>query len=499
MRLRAPDHGRALRAMQEAVDRELAAARTGGGRAAFGVDATRVARGPGGFLYRVDPPPEATLVEDAPAWLTVGERAVDGRLGSVADESCLVEVAEDLGPRVLDGRLVVDNLGPLRGLGQRLAALAGEHPHPPTFRFDQAELVLGTPGGRLNDALAEAASSAEEWRYDDRVGDLLRSVLRQRWAQMHTPPGTDANGLVARLLERLLALDARVLYVAPTGAIVDRTVGALCERLARSGRLGSGLVQRVGPLAPGAVRDRWGPFVEPATIAADLRAGVDARLADLDRAEGRMRYDELDRIAGSAEATAADLETELERRVGARRGRRDRGIDPDTLVVRRHELRSQSRDARRDADRIASELAADERPVPTVEDVVGPSGGPADKRRRLAAARRELVAARGNVDPALRSRLRLAAATIRGAYLRGLPRADVDVLVLAGPALPPEAYYLAGLSTRSVISVGASDPDQAPRPAPRPEPHIELPPRRRSGPGRNQGPHPVDPQGGPTS
>ena len=298
MRLRAPDHGRALRAMQEAVDRELAAARTGGGRAAFGVDATRVARGPGGFLYRVDPPPEATLVEDAPAWLTVGERAVEGRLGSVADESCLVEVAEDLGPRVLDGRLVVDNLGPLRGLGQRLAALAGEHPHPPTFRFDQAELVLGTPGGRLNDALAEAASSAEEWRYDDRVGDLLRSVLRQRWAQMHTPPGTDANGLVARLLERLLALDARVLYVAPTGAIVDRTVGALCERLARSGRLGSGLVQRVGPLAPGAVRDRWGPFVEPATIAADLRAGVDARLADLDRAEGRMRYDELDRIAG---------------------------------------------------------------------------------------------------------------------------------------------------------------------------------------------------------
>src|SRR6185503_14850746 len=184
VRLRAPDHGRALREMQDVVDRELAAARTGGGRAAFGVDATRVARGPGGFLYRVDPPPEATLVEDAPAWLTVGERVIDGRLGS-------------------------DNLGPLRGLRQRLAALAGEQPHPPTFRFDQAELVLGTPGGRLNDALAEAASSAEEWRYDDRTGDLLRSALRQRWAQIHTPPGTDANGLVARLLDRLLTLDAR--------------------------------------------------------------------------------------------------------------------------------------------------------------------------------------------------------------------------------------------------------------------------------------------------
>ncbi len=499
MRLRAPDHRRALRAMQDVVDRELAAARTGGGRAAFGVDATRVARGPGGFLYRVDPPPEATLVEDAPAWLTVGERAVDARLGSVADESCLVEVAEDVGPRVLDGRLIVDNLGPLRGLRQRLVALEGERPHPPTFRFDQAELVLGTPGGRLNDALAEAASSAEEWRYDDRAGDLLRSALRQRWAKVHTPPGTDGNGLVARLLERLLALDAQVLFVAPTGATVDRTVGALCERLARSGRLRSGLVQRIGPLAPGAVRDRWGPFVEPATIAADLRAGVDARLSDLDRAEGRMRYDELDRIAGSAERSAAELDSQLERTVGARRGRRDRDLDPDTLVVRRHGLRSQSRDARRDADRIASELAADQRPVPTVEDVVGPGGGPADQRRRLAAARRELVAARGNVDPALRSRVRLAAATTRGAYLRGLPRANVDVVVLAGPALAPEAYYLAGLSTRSVISVGSSDPPPVSRPAPRAEPHIELPPRRRSGPGQNPGPHPVDPQGGPSS
>jgi hypothetical protein len=499
VRLRAPDHGRALRAMQDVVDHELAAARTGGGRAAFGVDATRVARGPGGFLYRVDPPPEATLVEDAPAWLAVGERAVDGRLGSVADESCLVEVAEDLGPRVLDGRLIVDNLGPLRGLRQRLAALEGEQPHPPTFRFDQAELVLGTPGGRLNDALAEAASSAEEWRHDDRAGDVLRSALRQRWARLHMPPGADADGLVARLLERLLTLDARVLFVASAAATVDRTVGALCERLARSGRLRSGLVQRIGPLAPGAVRDRWGPFVEPATIAADLRAGVDARLSDLDRAEGRMRYDELDRIAGSAERSASELDSELERRVGARRGRRERGIDPDTLVVRRHELRSQSRDARRDADRIASELAADERPVPTVEDVVGPGAGPADQRRRLAAARRELVAARGDVEPALRSRLRLAAATTRGAYLRGLPRADVDVLVLAGPALAPEEYYLAGLSTRSVISVSSSGADPIPRPAPRAEPHIELPPRRRTGSGRNPGPHPVDPQGGPTS
>jgi hypothetical protein len=470
--------------MQEAVDRELAAAGTGGGRAAFGVDATRVARGPGGYLYRVDPPPEVTLVEDAPTLLSVGERTAEGRLGSVADESCLVEVDEDLGPRVLDGRLVVDNLGPLRGLAKRLAALGGSPPVPPTFRFDQAELVLGTPGGQLRDAIADAADATQEWHYDDRVADVLRSALRQRWAQVRTPFAADAGSLIVRLLDRLLAVDTRVLFVAPTGATVDRTVQALCERLARTNRLRSGLVQRIGPLAPGAVRDRWGPFVEPATIAADLRAGVDARLADLDRAESRMRWDELDRLASAADRDAAELDMRLERTVGSRRSRRDRGLDPDTLVIRRHELRTQGRDARRDADRIAVELAAQDRPVPTVEDVVGPGGTSADQRRRLTAARRELVAARDDVERAVQSRLRLLAATTRGAYLRGLPRADVDVVVLAGPALPPEAYYLAGLSSRSVIAVADSGPVRTgPAQPPPPEPRIELPPRRRPGNG----------------
>jgi hypothetical protein len=476
--VRAPDHEQVLRSMRDLVDQELAAAETGGRRASFGVDATRVARGPGGCLYRVDPPPEVTLVEDAPARLSVGDRAAEGRLGSVADESCLVEVDEDLGPRLLDGRLVVDNLGPLRGLRTRLVALEGV-PTPPTFRFDQAELVLGASGGRLKDAIAAAADATAEWTFDDRAGDVLRSALRHRWAQVQAPPGTDTGGLVARLLDRLLSLDARVLFAAPAGPAVDRTVGALCERLTRSGRMQSGLVQRVGPLAPGAIRDRYGPFVEAATIAADLRAGVEARLTDLDRAEGRLRYDELDREATELDRHAADLDSQLERMVGARVGRRERGVDPDTLVVRRHELRTRGRSARKDADRIALELAAGDGPVPAVEDVIGAGGTPAEQHRRLAEARRELIAARDDVEPALRSRVRLVAATTRGAYLRGLPRADFDVVVIAGAVLRPEAYYLAGLSTRSVIAVGDSGLGVVRPPYPE-----ELTGRRRTGLGR---------------
>ena len=255
-------------------------------------------------------------------------------------------------------------------------------------------------------------------------------------------------------------------------------------------------MQRIGPLAPGAVRDRWGPFVEPATIAADLRAGVDARLADLDRAEGRMRYDELDRIAaaertgtrptwtaswsgrsapGPAAGTAASTRTRWSS-AGTSCARRGRSARPDAA-----------------ADRRRSWPPATGR-CPRWRTWSAPGGTPAEQRRRLAAARRELVAARGDVEPALRCRLRLVAATTRGAYLRGLPRADFDVVVIAGTALPPEAYYLAGLSTRSVIAIGDSGPGRAPEPYRRPAPHLEEPPRRRPGLGRSGRVHPVRPR-----
>jgi hypothetical protein len=448
-----PDQQRTLFRMRAAVEQMITAG-AGGGQVGFPVDATRVARGPGGTLYRADPPPGVRLVEDAPIRLSAGDRATGGRLGPVANESCLLETEVDLGPRVLGGRLVVDNLAPLQDLLDRLDAVAGSPPDPPTYRFDQAELVLGAPGGRLRDRIATAAESTTGWRLDDRAGDVLVSALRQRWASVQSPPGADRAALVGRLLDRLVELDARVLFVAPTGHVVDRTVGALCDRLARSGRLRSGLVQRVGPLSPGAVRDRWAPYVDATVIAVDLRTRLAARLTELDRLEGRLRYDEAERRADELDRHAAEVDDLLERTVGAPLGRRARGADPDTLVVRQHELRAQRRTARQIAERIALELAGDDR-VPAAEEVLGAGDqAPAERLKQLGRARDELVSARADIGQALRRHCRVVATTTRSAYLRRLPRTDFDVVVLTGPVSAPEAYYLAGLSTRSVIGIG---------------------------------------------
>ncbi|HYT10823.1 MAG TPA: hypothetical protein VEL73_09210 [Mycobacteriales bacterium] len=449
-----PEQERTLRAVRATVEETLAA-RAGGDRlsTAFAVDATRVAREPAGCLYRVDRPAGVELVEDSPVRLTAGSRRVGGRLGPVVEGGLLVETETDLGPRVVDGRLAVDGSGPPRALRARLAALApvaGASPDPPTFRFDQAALVLGGPGGQLHDRIATAVESADPRSVDDRSAEVLQVALRNRWAAVSSPPGSDAADLVARLLDRLLQPEASVLVVAPSGYRVDRVVGAVCERLAAAGRLRSGLVQRVGLLAPGAVRDRWGPYVQAAAIAADLRAGLDARLATLDRLDGRLRFDEAERQVAELDRHAADIDDRLGQTVGGRPGRQD---DPDALVVRLHALRAQRRSARQAADRIALELSHGGR-VPTVEEVLGEgTRTPAGRRRQLAEAREELLAAGARIDVTLRRRCRLVATTTRSTYTRELPRTSFDVVVVVGAVTDPEAYYLAGLSSRSVVNV----------------------------------------------
>jgi hypothetical protein len=452
----APAYEDGVQAMAAAADRAVAAAEADTRLSpVFTVDATRVARGPGGCLYRVDPPPEVRLTEDAPVELSTGSTTVPGWLGAVADESFLVDTT-DLGPRVLEGRLAVNGAAAARALRDRLIALATRagRPEEAGFRYDQAEVVLGAPGGRLRDRIASAAESADAWSLDDRPGEVLSAALRHRWAAVQSPPGTDTTGLVARLLDRLLQFEASVLFVAPAQVAVDRTVGALCERLSGLGRLRSGIVQRVGPLAPGAVRDRWGPYVEAATIAADLRAGLDDRLATLDKVDGRLRYDEAEHRVSELDRHATETDDRLGRRFGGRIRRRQYE-DPDTLVVQRHALRAQQRAARQAADRIALELASSPGPVPRVEEVLGEGARTAEERRRqLQDARDELIAARDGILTTLRARCRLVATTTRAAYQRELPRDDFDVVVIAGPASPPEAYWLAGLSRRSVVSVG---------------------------------------------
>src|SRR5205823_3540108 len=151
-----------------------------------------------------------------------------------------------------------------------------------------------------------------------------------------------------------------------------------------------------------------------------------------------------------------NLAERLERARSRRRLSRLRsGDDADELVIAMHRVRPQLNAARELRDRLAAELN-------TLPPEVAPTDAHARyqesnrpfavRRREIADSREELARTRQRIERALRQRCRLVATTVGQAFARPLPRETFDVLVLGGALAPPEAFYLAGLSTRSVIA-----------------------------------------------
>jgi hypothetical protein len=479
-----------VRAMCDDVDEAVTAGEwTGRDRPSYAFDAEQVGQGSEYWLYEFPLPAHATTLGDAPVEVRSGGRRVTGWTAGSEERRATVALSEDLGDRVENARIDVDTLAPLRDLRIRLtelvadgrASLRDDMP----FRVDQAAIVLCAPGGRLQDRIARAADSTDTWTLDDRQADVLRSALLYRWAFVQGGPDEQTPALLGRLLDRLLELDASVLLVSPDPTVVDRSLLAVCERL--GGRVGirSGVLQRIGPIGLPELQERYGAVLDPSAIAVDLHAEIDRRAAELDGADLWLQHEEAVLLHANVEQMYGDLAERLQRaRSRGRLARLRTGDKPDELVIAMHRVRPQLNAARDLRDRVAAELnALPEEAAPSGASAkIRQSGGTfGERRRQVAEARDELAHIQQRVDAALRQRCRLVATTPGQAFGRRLPRESFDVVVVAGPVAPPEAFYLGGLSTRSVIAVGEPDRRMSPtEPRRGDQPHPLERSRRRS-------------------
>jgi hypothetical protein len=445
------------------VDAEIAVASRADRDGPYPFDGRLVGQVAQRWLYECAVPPRAMLA-DAPVEVQSRGKQVSGWVAGVVDGVCTVALSDSLGPKAT-GWVDVDTAGPLRSLRTKLTELAPEPRAVGTgrpFRFEQAALVLGAPGGRLRDEIAQAAESTDNWSLDDRQANVLRTALRHRWAFVQPPPDGNATALLVQLLERLLYLDASVLVVSPHSAAVDWSLHALCDRLRPTGNVRSGVFQRIGPVALRQLEDRHGPLVDPDLIAADLNAELDRQAAALDEAELRVRHDEAVLRYSEAEQLHEELTERLQQaRQRSALTRLRSNIKADELVVELHKLRPKQAAVKAQRDKIEAELAklaeAEARPAPAALKLTG-TGSFGGRLREIADARDSIVDSRANIEEALRRRCRLVATTTGQTFVRRLPRQLFDVVIIVGRISRPEAFYLAGLSTRSVVAVGAPAP-----------------------------------------
>jgi hypothetical protein len=477
--VKASDQIALVREMVAEVDAEIAVASRADRDGPYPFDGTLVGQAAQRWLYEFAAPPRAALA-DAPAEVQSRGKQVSGWIAGVSGGRCTVALSDNLGPHAT-GWVDVDTAGPLRSLRARLTDLAPEPRAAAAaarqFQFDQAAVVLGAPGGRLRDEIAQAAESTDNWSLDDRQANVLGTALRHRWAFVQPPPDGNATALLVQLLERLLDLDATVLVVSPHSAAVDWSLHALCDRLRPRGEVRSGGFQRLGPIAVRELEERHGPLVDPEIIAADLNAELDRQAAALDEAELRVRHEEAVLRYTETEQLHEELTERLARARQRNRVARLRSNDkPDELMVELHKLRPRQVAVKQQRDKIEEQLAklaeAQARPAtpsPVPVDGGGSFGG---RLRAIADARDGIVDSRANIDEALRRRCRLVATTTGQVFVRRLPRQSFDVVVIVGRISRPEAFYLAGLSTRSVVAVGAPQPASA---GARPAAHVARP------------------------
>jgi hypothetical protein len=475
--VKASDQIALVREMVAEVDAEIAVAARADRDGPYPFDGSLVGNTGQRWLYEFEVPARAALA-DAPAEVQSRGKQVSGWVAGVSGGVCTIALPDNLGPHAT-GWVDVDTAGPLRSLRARLTDLA---PEPraaaivPPFQFDQAALVLGAPGGRLRDKIAQAAESTENWSIDDRQANVLGTALRHRWAFVQPPPDGNATALLVQLLERLLGQDASVLVVSPHSAAVDWSLHALCDQLRPRGEVRSGALQRLGPIAVRELEERHGPLVDPELIAADLNAELDRQNSALDEAELVVRHDEAMLRYTETEQIHEELTERLARararnRVVSRLRNADR---PDALMVELHKLRPRQVAVKAQRDKIEEQLAklaeAESRPAPPpLEDRGASFGG---RLRAISDARDGIVDARANIDEALRRRCRLVATTTGQSFVRTLPRQSFDVVVIVGRISRPEAFYLAGLSRRSIVAVGAPQPASA---GARTAPHVARP------------------------
>jgi hypothetical protein len=459
------------------VDAEIAVASRADRDGPYPLDGTYLGQAGQRWLYQFAIPRRA-VVADAPVEVQSNGKQVSGWVADAADGVCTVALPENLGPRAT-GWVDVDTAKPLRSLRAKLIELVPEPraiaPIRP-FQFEQAALVLGAPGGRLRDRIAQEADSTDNWSLDDRQASVVGTALRHRWAFVQPPPDGNATAMLVQLLERLLDQDASVLLASPHAIAVDWSLHALCDRLRTDGGIRSGMFQRLGPIAVPQLEDRYGPLVDPDLISADLNAELDKQNAALDESELRVRHEEAVFRYNQTEELHRDLTERLNKARARNRIARLRNDKADEMIVELHKLRPRQAAVKAQRDKIELELAklaeAESRPAAPAPIPETNTNSFSGRLRAISDAREDILTARANIDEALRRRCRLAATTTGQAFVRRLPRASFDVVVIVGRISRPEAFYLAGLSTRSVVAVGAP---QAAVSGARTAPHMARP------------------------
>lgn len=162
----------------------------------------------------------------------------EGRLVSITAQQLIVVLNADLGGRIRQCTLFIDNTAMLEALANRLKEIAEKK--PATFNLGIAEDAVENRGEE-----APIATVASEF-LDGLLplqADAVRSAAGNEVAYLWGPPGTGKTQTLSALVRHLFADGKRILIASNTNQAVDQVLRKLCDALTRGGIIAAGDVE----------------------------------------------------------------------------------------------------------------------------------------------------------------------------------------------------------------------------------------------------------------
>lgn len=505
--------------MLSALDDEIAAA---GKSADEGIgyrlkEGVRVAGETGtGVRYRFSFVGRLKEIPAGDAWrLALQERSVAGDVVDLSRERVVFDAQEDLGERVFNARLAVDNTQILRDLKKRLQSLLDDEGSRAAFNWDLARQVLHHADVRQ--VGGEVTQLPPGWGgLNAEQQSAVRSAVRSSLTLLWGPPGTGKTTTLGQIIATLYGMGLRVLLISNTNAAVDAALVKVADALKDEKGLRVGSVQRLGSrstpalkvafldgqvedyVLPAKILERLvGPDLEKATkiqgriVALEQeRASLTAALAQVEAVAAlRASLRELGETLASARAESArageelrkvesqvlEAKDRLARLLGERglvafchrRRLRKAGANLGAAEAVREKCEIRVRDGERREEQTQRALETAQADLAARLSSTGASAmEPEEARKRLDIVVKDLPRAQGDLK-AVRARIeelgrlvrkerRVTAATLATAFLKEPDGLEADVVIVDEVSMStlPTVVYASGLARRSVVCIG---------------------------------------------
>ena len=205
-----------------------------------------------GYVFAYDG--DKDLFEGAKVLIALGNRSIDGRLVSVSNRSITLSVSEDLGPRIDDCTLKIDNSAMLEALADRLDSLnKGE------FRFNHAiaDDVISNQGDESPASEISIPLGLNEMQ-ERAVAKILGNVVTYLWG----PPGTGKTKTLSTANQVMFEQGKRILVCSNTNQAVDQVLLKLCETLGKSHpAMDEGKIIRLGQIQHVELKSEWSEWI----------------------------------------------------------------------------------------------------------------------------------------------------------------------------------------------------------------------------------------------